>query len=359
MIKKLDWYIIRKFLGAFILSIILIISIIIVLDLTEKVDKFYDKHTPLNAIIFDYYLNFIPFFFNMLSPLFVFISVIFFTSKLADNSEIIAMQSSGISYNRLLRPYLITAALIAIAIFVLGSYVIPQSNKIRLEFENKYIKTFRKESVSNIQLEVEKGIILYIGHFEASRNIGYEVSMEKFNGKTLISRISAQELQWDSLQNKWRMKNYLIREFNGIHESLTSGSSIDTVINIIPADFFVSIKESPQMTTKELSEYIDRQRTRGVGAIKAFEDEYYKRFSMPFAAFILTIMGVSLSSKKVRGGTGVNLGLGLLLSALYVLFSTFTSSFSINGSMSPLLAVWLPNIVFSLITFYFYWKAPK
>ncbi len=244
--------------------------------MTEKVDKFYDKHAPLEAIIFDYYLNFIPFFFNMLSPLFVFIAVIFFTSKLAGNSEIIAIQSSGVSYNRILRPYLITATLIAITIFLLGSFVIPKSNKTRLEFENEYVKPFKKESVMNIQLEVDKGVILYIGHFESSRNTGYRVSMEKFNGKTLASRLTAQEIKYDTLTGRWQMNNFVMREFDGIHEKLQTGFNLDTAINIVPADFFVNIKEAPQMTTKELSEYIDRQRSRGVGAIKAFEDEYYR-----------------------------------------------------------------------------------
>lgn len=358
MLKKLDLYIIRKFIGTFILSIVLIMTIIIVLDITEKVDKFYDKNAPLHAIIFDYYVNLVPFFFNMLAPLFIFIAVIFFTSKLAENSEIIAMQASGVSYNRLLRPYFISATLIAIFTFFLIGYIIPPANKIRLDFENQYIKKFKKENVSNVQLEVEKGVILYIRDFQQSNNTGFDVSMEKFEGKKLVARMTANVITYDTL-NTWTMKNYLIREFDGMKESISRGESIDTTINIHPEEFFVTQFESPQMNNSELSDYLDRQRERGVGNINAFEDEYYKRFAMPFAAFILTLMGVSLSSKKVRGGTGVNLGIGLALSATYVLFSTFSSSFSVNGSMSPLLAVWLPNIVFSIIAIYFYIKAPK
>lgn len=358
MLKKLDLYIIRKFIGTFILSIVLIMTIIIVLDITEKIDKFYDKHAPLKAIIFDYYLNLIPFFFNMLAPLFIFIAVIFFTSKLAGNSEIIAMQASGVSYNRLLRPYFISATLIAVFTFFLIGYIIPPANKVRLDFENEYIKQFKFQNASNIQLEVEPGVILYINNFEKERRIGNDVSLEKFEGKKLVSRMTARTIKYDTL-SKWKMEGFLIREFDGMKEKITRGESIDTIINIHPNEFFITQFESPQMNNSELGEYLSRQKERGVGNIKAFEDEYYKRFAMPFAAFILTLMGVSLSSKKVRGGTGVNLGIGLALSAAYVLFSTFSSSFSVNGSMSPLLAVWLPNILFSIIAVYFYMKAPK
>lgn len=358
MLKKLDIYIIRKFIGTFILSIALIMTIIIVLDITEKVDKFYDTHAPLKAIILDYYLNLIPFFFNMLAPLFTFIAVIFFTSKLAGNSEIIAMQASGMSYNRLLRPYFISAAIIAVVTYFLVGYIIPPANKIRLDFENQYIKKFKSENVSNVQLEVEKGKILYIRDFQLKNKTGYDVSLEKFEGKKLVSRMTAFVIKYDTL-NKWKLENYLIREFDGMKEKISKGSSIDTTINIHPNEFFITQFESPQMNNTELKDYLDRQRERGVGNIKAFEDEYYKRFATPFAAFILTLMGVSLSSRKVRGGTGVNLGIGLALSAAYVLFSTFSSSFSVNGSMSTLLAVWLPNILFSFIAIYFYFKAPK
>lgn len=358
MLKKLDLYIIRKFLGTFLLSIVLILSITVVLDLTEKIDKFYDKHAPLKAIIFDYYLNFIPFFFNMLYPLFTFIAVIFFTSKMASNSEIIAIQASGVSYNRMLRPYFISALLIAMLTFYLGGYAIPKGNKTRLKFENQYVSKFKNENVNNVQMEVEKGVILYIESFDANGHNGYHMSMEKFQGKKLIARLTAEQIHYDTL-NKWKVQNYLIRRFDGLKEHITKGVVLDTTINIQPEDFFITAYESPQMTNTELSSYLKRQRERGIGNIKAFEDEYYKRFSMPFAAFILTLMGVSLSSRKVRGGTGVNLGIGLALSASYVLFSTFSSSFSINGSASALFAAWLPNIVFSIIAVFFYFKAIK
>jgi len=328
------------------------------LDLTEKLDKFFDNHAPLKAIVFDYYLCFIPYFGIMLSPLFTFIAVIFFTSKMAGNSEIISIQASGVSYNRFLRPYFISAAVIAISTFVLSGYIIPTANKTRLDFENKYIKKFRDDNVSNVQLEIQKGVILYIENFDNVHNSGFNVSMEKFKGKKLMSRMTAEKIHWDTL-NHWTVQNYLIREFNGMKEKITRGSSLDTTINIQPNDFFISAQDSPQMKNNELHAYLNRQRERGIGNIKAFEDEYYKRFSMPCAAFILSLIGVSLASRKVRGGTGLHLGIGIGLSFGYILFSTFSTTFSVNGSMSSILAAWLPNIVFSFIAWYLYTKAPK
>ena len=358
MLKKIDLYIIRKFLGTFFLSISLIMSIAIMIDLTEKMDKFFDNQAPVKAVIVDYYLNLIPYFANMFSPLFTFIAVIFFTSKMAGNSEIIAIQSSGISYNRLLRPYIISATLIALVTFLLSGFVIPSANKTRLDFENQYIKKFRQEHVSNIQLEIQKGIILYIERFDNAQNTGYNISMERFNDKQLVSRMTAQSMHWDTL-NQWQVKNYLIREFRGMKEQITSGEVLDTSIAVQPTDFFITAFDSPQMKNNELKAYLEKQQERGVGNIKAFQDEYYKRFSMPFAAFILTIIGVSLASRKVRGGTGLHLGIGIGLSFGYILFSTFSTSFSVNGSMSAWLAAWLPNFVFALIAFYVYHKAPK
>ena len=356
MLKKLDRYIIGKFLGTFVLSIALIMSIVIIMDITEKIDKFFEKNAPLDAIIFDYYLNLIPFYFNMLSPLFTFLAVIFFTSKLAGNTEIVAIQASGVSYNRFLRPYFISATIIAVFTFILSGYVIPKSNEIRLDFENQYVKKFKTENVNNVQLEVEDGVILFIQHFEARNNRGLHVSMEKFEDKTLVSRMTAKRIKWDSA-HVWTLEDYLIRDFDGMKEKIRRGSSIDTTINIQPNELFITAFESPQMTNTELKAYLDRQQERGVGNIKAFEDEYYKRFSMPLAAYILMIIGVTLSSRKVRGGTGVNIAIGIVLSFAYIIFSTFSTTFSVNGSMPTLLAAWLPNIVFTFIAFYFYRKA--
>ena len=356
MLKKIDIYIIKKFLGTYFFAIALIISIAVVFDINEKLDSF--LNAPLKAIVVDYYLNFIPYFANLFSPLFTFIAVIFFTSKLADNSEIIAMLSSGISFRRLMIPYMISAAIIAGVTFYLNSYVIPPANVTRIEFQNKYVKNKKVDYASNIQLQVEPGVIAYMSRYDNNTKTGYRFSLEKFEGKILKSRLTAQTVTYDSAY-QWIIKDYMIRNFNGMREELTRGSRLDSIITIEPSDFLISRYDSELMTTSALKTYIDRQKKRGVANIKDFEIEYEKRFAMTAASFILTVIGMSLSSRKVKGGMGVNIGIGLLLSFSYILFSTVSSTFAVSGATSPRIAVWLPNIVYSIIAVYLYRKAPK
>ena len=356
MLKKIDIYIIKKFLGTYFFAIALIISIAVVFDINEKLDSF--LNAPLKAIVVDYYLNFIPYFANLFSPLFTFIAVIFFTSKLSDNSEIIAMLSSGISFRRLMIPYMISAAIIAGVTFYLNSYVIPPANVTRIEFQNKYVKNKKVDYASNIQLQVEPGVIAYMSRYDNNTKTGYRFSLEKFEGKILKSRLTAQTVTYDSAYH-WIIKDYMIRNFNGMREELTRGSRLDSIITIEPSDFLISRYDSELMTTSALKTYIDRQKKRGVANIKDFEIEYEKRFAMTAASFILTVIGMSLSSRKVKGGMGVNIGIGLLLSFSYILFSTVSSTFAVSGATSPRVAVWLPNIVYSIIAVYLYRKAPK
>lgn len=358
MLKRIDYYIIKKFLGTYFLAIILIISIAVVFDVSEKIDDFMEHNAPLSAIIFDYYLNFIPYFANLFSSLFTFIAVIFFTSKLAENSEIIAMFSSGISFHRLMIPYMISAGIIAIMTFVLSGYIIPPANEERLDFQEVYVRARKADNVSKVQLEVSPGQILYIDYYDKRTNQGYRASLERFEGKTLVSRMTADILQWDSLY-QWKAKRYMIRNFNGMYEELKTGELLDTIIPIEPNEFFIYKGMYEQMKNHELKAYIEKQKNRGVGDIKEFEIEYEKRYAFPFAAFILTIIGVSLSSKKIKGGMGLNLGIGLLLSFSYIMFYTVSSTFAISGLMSPFMAVWLPNLIYALIAAYLYQRAPK
>ncbi|MBO8440164.1 MAG: LptF/LptG family permease [bacterium] len=358
MFKKLDLYIIKKYLGTFFFSIVLIISISVVFDVTEKIDEFHDNHAPLKAIVFDYYLNFIPYFANLFTPLFSFISVIFFTSKMAYNSEIVAILAGGVSFNRLLRPYIFSAVVIGLMSFLLGAYVIPPANEIRLAFEDKYINKFTSEVARNVQMEVKPGVILYIERFEEKRNRGTHFSLEHYEGKHLVSRTTAKTVTWlkDSL---WVVQDYLTRDFDGLYETITKGSRMDTFINVEPYEFFIESQHAPQMTIGELNRYLNKQKERGLGNTQAFADEYYKRISNPFAALILMLIGVSLSSRKVKGGMGLHIGIGIALSAVYILFTTISSVFAVKGSMPTLLAVWLPNIVFSIIGIALYMHAPK
>lgn len=354
--KRLDWYIIRKFLGTFFFSIVLILSIAIVFDLTEKMDDFFENQVPLREIILDYYLPFIPYYTNMFSSLFIFISVIFFTSKLAGNSEIIAMMAAGVSYHRLMLPYFVSATFLFLFSFYLGGYVIPPATGKMLNFTDQYIEHFTSENARNVQMEVEPGTILYIESFQKRSNTGYRTSLEHFDGKTLTSRITADRILYDSL-NYWHLENYIRRDFEGMREQMTRGTRLDTIIPVQPYELFITAEQAQEMTNTELRDYMEKQAARGAGNIQAFETEYHKRWASPIGAFIMTLLGVTMSSKKVRGGMGKNLGIGIVLTAAYILFSTVSTTFSVNGVMSPFMSAWLPNFVFLAIGIVLYIRA--
>ena len=359
-IRRVDWYIIKKFLGTYFFAIALIISIAVVFDVNECIDKFINNKAPIKAIIFDYYLNFIPYFSNLFSPLFVFIAVIFFTSKMAENSEIIAMMSTGMSFKRLMRPYMISAAIIAALTYGLGAYVIPEGNVIRLDFEDKYRKKKKQDFVRNVQLEVDSGVIAYLGRYDGRSNTAYSFSLDKFVDKKLVSHLTAKRAVYDTTSvHKWELKDYMIREMEGMREKITTGNQLDTVIKMQPQDFLIMKGQQQTMTSPELKEYIANQKRRGFANIKEFEIEYHQRIAMSFAAFILTAIGLSLSSKKVKGGMGMNLGIGLALSFSYILFQTVSATFTVNGNTPPIVAVWIPNILYTIIAIYLYRKAPK
>lgn len=359
-VRRIDWYIIKKFLGTYFFAIALIISIAVVFDVNENIDKFINNKAPLEAIVFDYYMNFVPYFSNLFSPLFVFIAVIFFTSKLAENSEIIAMFSTGMSFKRLMRPYMISAAIIAIVTYGLGAYVIPRGNITRLDFEDRYKRKKKQEYVRNVQLEVDSGVIAYMERFENYNKTAYRFSLDKFEDKQLVSHLTARSATYDTTSvHKWTLKNYMIREMDGMKETITKGERLDSIIKMEPQDFLIMKGQQQTMTSPELQEYIAKQKRRGFANIKEFEIEYHQRIAMSFAAFILTAIGVSLSSRKVKGGMGLYLGIGLALSFSYILFQTVSATFAINGNTPPVLAVWIPNILYTFIAIYLYRKAPK
>lgn len=354
MLKRLDRYIIKKFLGTYIFAIILILAITVMFDINEKLDSFLTA--PLKATIFDYFVNFLPYFANQFSPLFTFIAVIFFTSKLADNSEIIAMLSSGVSFRRLMRPYMVSATVIAIATYLLSAFIIPPANVERIEYTNTYVKNKRVDYGNNIQLQVAPGEIAYMSRYDNTTKTGYKFSFEKFVDKKLVSRMTAQSIKWDTLY-QWQVRNYVIRDFKDNREDIRRGQKLDTIIPIEPRDFLISKNDHETMTSPELKEYISRQKARGVANIKAFEIENEKRYAMCAAAYILTVIGMSLSSRKIKGGMGVNIGIGLVLSFSYILFMTVTSTFAVSGLTSPFVAMWIPNFIYIIIAIVLYRRA--
>ena len=361
-LKRLDRYIINKFIGTYIYSIILIISIAIVFDVNENLAKFSTYGAPLKAIVFDYYANFVPYFSNLFSPLFVFIAVIFFTSKLAGNSEIIAMLAAGVSFKRLLRPYMISAALIAVVNLALGAYVIPKGNIVRQDFEAKYKNKNKNTSANNVQLMVGPGIIAYMQQYDDRSKTAYGFSLDKFENKKLVSHMTASTIRYDSISDTryhWRAQNYKIRTLKGLKEEITTGATLDTLIMMEPMDLVFSKGQQETLTSPELRQYISKQIDRGSGNVVQYEVEYHKRIATSFASFILTIIGVSLSSRKRKGGMGLYLGIGLALSFSYILLQTISATFAINADTPPMLAAWIPNILYVFIAYFCYRQAPN
>ena len=347
-LQTIDRYIIRKFLGTFFYSITLIISIAMVFDFSENLDEFISKDAPMNAIIFDYYLNFIPFYANLFSALFTFIAVIYFTSKLAYNSEIIAILSSGVSYARLMRPYMISAFIIALFSYTLGNYIIPPSNKKRIEFRSTYIDSPKNYLERNIHRQLSPGVFIYMQSYNTSNDVGYKFTIEKFEEGALKSKLEADYIKWDREDKKWVINNYFIRDIDGYNETITTGVKIDTTLNMTPDDYRVMKNIVETMKLPELNEEIKEMKRRGVSTTE-FEIEKHRRFSGPFSAFILTLMGVSLASRKIKGGLGLHLGLGILLSFTYIMFLQISTVFALSGAVSPFIASWIPNLIFGAL----------
>jgi lipopolysaccharide export system permease protein len=359
--KILDRYIIKKFLGTYFYAIVLIIAIAVIFDFSEKIDDFIEKKAPIKEIIFDYYFNFIPYFALLYSHLFTFIAVIFFTSKMASNTEIIAILSSGVSYKRMLWPYFVSATIIAIFTYSLTNFVVPNVNKTRLDFEEKYIynKPFSYKN-RNIHKAERTNVIIYMESYINNTNTGTLFSMEKYNDNNeLISKLMAHDIRWDSIKHKWTINDYYIRTINGNKEKIVSGATIDTSLNITPEDFNRRSNVVESMDFFELNKFIKTQKLQGAENIETFLIEKYRRLSVSFSTFILTLIGVCVSSKKSRGGIGLHIGIGLGICFSYIVFMQFSSQFAISGTLNPLLAVWLPNIIFAFVAYYMYKLAPK
>lgn len=361
-LKRLDRYIISKFIGTYFFAILLIISISIVFDFNENLSKFSQYHAPWQAIIFDYYANFVPYFANLFSPLFVFIAVIFFTSKMAGNSEIIAIIAAGVSFKRLMRPYMISCILISSLSFYLAAYVIPKGNVVRQNFESMYKNKRKNTQAENVQLQVDKGVIAYMQHYDNEHKQGYGFCLDKFENKKLVSHMTASTIQYDTIsatKYHWRVYSWKIREMKGMKEKITSGNERDTLIMMEPMDLIFSKGQQETFTSPQLKEYISKQIDRGSKNIVQYEVEYHKRIAASFASFILTIIGVSLSARKRKGGMGMYLGIGLALSFTYIMLQTISATFAINAGVPPMIAAWVPNILFTFVAYFCYRHAPQ
>jgi lipopolysaccharide export system permease protein len=359
-LKILDIYVIRKFLSTFLLSIVLILSIVVIFDLSEKIDDFLESGAKLNVILFDYYLNFIPYFGVLFSSLFAFIAVIYFTSRMAYNTEIIAILNSGMSFRRFMVPYFISATLIASVTFYLSDQVIPGANKVKLDFEEQYVKKRPiRFKTKDFHRQIEPGVYVYLHSYSNVSKVGYQFTIEKFEDGELVSKMVADQIRWDTAVNKWRARRYYIRTIDGLNETIEEGKQIDTTLAMHPDDFKMRLTIVETMSLKELDEFIQKQRMQGETNITSYLIERHNRIAFPFTTFILTLIGVAVSSRKMRGGIGLQIAIGVVISFTYILFMQFSKQFAIGGMLPVMAAVWLPNVFFLIVALFLMRLAPR
>ncbi|MFD2162649.1 LptF/LptG family permease [Paradesertivirga mongoliensis] len=358
-IRLLDWYIIKKYLGTFVFTMVIFSVIIVVFDISERLDDFIKYDAPVSKIIFQYYAGFVPFYLNFLSPLINFIAVIFFTAKMADQTEIVPILSGGVSFYRFLWPYFISSFVIFFVTLVFNIFIIPETNQLMVEFENVYIDPETDNTKMYTHLQLNKNTYVYIENFDNNQKVGYRFSLEKFNGDELVEKTVADRILWDSVKHKWKLENFSVRKVRGLKENMISGASKDTSLDMRPVDFEIYDNLTKAMNMQELNTRIEKEKIRGAGIMDELLLEKYRRFIYPFSAFVLTLMGVALSSRKVRGGIGLPLGIGIFLSFTYIVFIQFSNMFCLKGGLPPIIAVLIPNIAFGLLGVYLLIKAPK
>lgn len=357
---KLDKYLLFKYLKTFLLAMALIIVIVITFDVSEKLDDFLSGHAPLQEIVFSYYLNFIPGFVNLYSPLFIFISVIFFTSKMAGNTEIIAILGSGISYKRMLRPYIYGSVLVALIVLAFGNFLIPVNNKALAKFENKYIYTHSPSYFNNLHFQADKGIQVYAESYDASIMRVHGFHRDVYNEKyQLVDRITCTRITYDTIQNKWLCENFVHRTIDGNKERVKRDVQSMRNLGVSPADFDASSVNILTMNSIDLYKHIVKMKMRGSTAIISAKIELYQRLLNPLAIIIMTLIGVGVSSRKSRGGIGLHLAIGIALAFGFIVFMKVSTVFAVFGTLNPFISVILPQIVFSIIAVYVIRSAPK
>lgn len=357
--KILDLYILKKFLKTYLFAVMIIVVIIMVIDYTEKIDDFIRKEAPIREILLDYYLNFIPYWANYISPLMVFIATVFFTANMASRTEIIAILSSGVSFLRLMRPYLIGSSIVALGTFIMVGWLVPNANKVRVPFEHKYINGAYYFDKRDIHLKIASNVYAYMESYDNTLKTGYRFTLEKIKGNDLQIKLMADRITWDSTKNKWQFHDYRIRFDQPGNRKVVFGAQIDSTLNMFPKDFENKHLLHETFTLPELERHIDLVRSRGADGIEVYLIEKYLRLANPFSVIILTIIGFLVSARKSRGGVGFQIALGFTLAFVYILFFMMSKGIAEGGGMPPLLAVWLPNLIFSGIGVVLYYTIPR
>ena len=358
--KKIDLYIYKKFIGTFFFAITMLVLIVIIFDVSENIDSFLKNNAPWQRVVVDYYLMSVPYYINLFIHLFAFISVVFFTSKMAAHSEVIAILSSGISFWRFLYPYMLAASTIAVMSLYFGNFLIPKSNEIRRKFKDEYMERLSESAGRNVHVQIGKDEFVYVESYNITKQYGYKFSWEKYNGNELKYKVMSDVLYHDTVaDNSWNIDPYAMRTIEGEEEQLLQGRNLDTLLNLYPKDLYKMKEDFEEMDFFELRDHIQGMREKGSEGVKEYEVEMHRRMAAPAAILILTLIGTALSSRKVRGGIGVHLGIGITIAFAYILFMQISKSYAISGDLSPFMAVWIPNFIFAALGVYLLAKAPK
>ncbi len=358
--RKIDAYIFKKYIGTFFFAISMLILVVIIFDVSENIDSFLKHNAPWQRVVVDYYIMSIPYYINLFIHLFAFIAVVFFTSKMASRSEIVAILSSGISFWRFLVPYMMAAVTIAVMSLYFGNFLIPKTNEVRRQFKDEYMEKLVQSSGRNVHVQIGKDEFVYVESYNIPKQYGYEFSWEKYEGNELVYKVMSDILYHDTVaDNSWRIDPYAIRTINGAEETLERGRYLDTLMNLYPTDLYKMKEDFEEMDYFELRDHIQGMKDKGSEGVKAYEVEMHNRMSAPAAVIILTLIGAALSSRKVRGGIGMHLGIGIGIAFSYILFMQVSKTFAISGSLSPALAAWIPNIIFCVLGIFLVKKAPK
>ena len=358
--RKIDAYIIKKYLGTFFFAISMLILIVIIFDLSENIDSFLKHNAPWQRVVVDYYIMSVPYYINLFIHLFAFIAVVFFTSKMAARTEIVAILSSGISFWRFLYPYMLAALSIAIMSLYFGNFLIPKTNEIRRQFKDEYMERLSQSAGRNVHVQIGKDEFVYVESYNIAKQYGYKFSWEKYHDNELTYKVMSDLLYHDTLaDNSWKIDPYAIRTLDGATEELVKGRNLDTLLNLYPTDLYMMKEDFEEMNYFELRDHIQGMKEKGSEGVKAYQVEMHTRMSSPAAVLILTLIGAALSSRKIRGGIGMHLGIGIGIAFSYILFMQVSKSFAISGSLSPFLAAWIPNFIFCVVGIYLLIKAPK
>lgn len=380
--KILDRYVLKRFLSTFVFVVLILLSIVTVIDLTEKMDKY--ARAELSTLeILGYYKDYIPWIGSLITPITIFIATVYVCSRLAAHSEIIAMLSAGISFKRTLVPYFIGASIVAAISFVLNGWIIPDSNKSRLAFELEYLQNKYYFNQRNIHMQVAPGTYMYMQSYQNITRTGYHFTLERFDDNRLVEKLTANRVTWDTVKQKWTLYEWKLKHVDSVFEaslrrvssndtegmaptttglpqlSEKSGKSLDTALVIHPQEFESDYRKYDGMTLNELNDHIRNLRARGSAGVEVYEVEKYTRYAHTFTIFILVFMGVIVSSRKSRGGTGLQIALGFLLSFLFIIFFMLFRTFAETGSMPPQISVWIPNIIFAIIALGMYKYVPR